>query len=77
LVGVGGYLVATDGIMQDLVGAPRSASDWGINNPQQAARDFVAEDDRFVLEEPLWLFNEGAVTSRVTYWPSCYVKRIR
>ena len=75
LVQVGGYLVATDGIMQDLVGAPRSAADWGSNNPQQAARDFVAEDPRFALEEPDWLFNEGLVTERVTYWPSCFVRR--
>jgi cephalosporin hydroxylase len=77
LVNVGSYLVATDGIMQDLVGAPRSASDWDRNNPQEAARAFVAEDDRFVIEEPEWLFNEGAVQERVTYWPSCYVKRVR
>jgi cephalosporin hydroxylase len=77
LVGVGGYLVATDGIMQQVVGAPRSAPDWGKNNPQEAARDFVAEDDRFVLEEPKWLFNEGLVRDRVTYWPSCFVRRVR
>ena len=77
LIAVGGYLVSTDGIMQDVVGAPRSASDWATNNPQQAARDFVVEDDRFVIEEPEWLFNEGLVTERVTYWPSCYVKRVR
>lgn len=77
LVGVGGYLVATDGIMQDVAGAPRSAEDWGINNPQQAARDFVAENDRFVLEEPIWPFNEGLVRERVTYWPSCFVRRLR
>jgi cephalosporin hydroxylase len=77
LVPVGGYLVATDGIMQDVVGAPRSADDWGDNNPQQAAREFAAEDDRFVIEEPEWLFNEGLVRERVTYWPSCYLKRVR
>ena len=77
LVDVGGYIVATDGIMQDLVGAPRSAGNWGLNNPQQAARDFIAEDGRFVLEEPEWLFNEGEVRERVTYWPSCYVRRVR
>jgi cephalosporin hydroxylase len=77
LVQVGGYMVATDGIMQDLIGAPRSQSDWAINNPQQAARDFVDSDDRFVIEEPEWLFNEGLVRDRVTYWPSCFVRRIR
>jgi cephalosporin hydroxylase len=77
LVQVGGYMVATDGIMQDLVGAPRAHEDWNTNNPQQAAREFVASDDRFVIEEPEWLFNEGLVRERVTYWPTCFVKRIR
>lgn len=77
LVQVGGYMVATDGIMQDLVGAPRANVDWDSSNPQQAARDFVASDNRFLIEEPEWLFNEGLVRDRVTYWPSCYVKRIR
>jgi cephalosporin hydroxylase len=77
LVQVGGYMVATDGIMQDLVGAPRSQPDWAANNPQEAARAFVASDDRFVIEEPEWLFNEGVVRERVTYWPSCFVKRVR
>jgi cephalosporin hydroxylase len=77
LVDVGSYLVATDGIMQDLIDAPRSAEDWNLNNPQQAARDFIAEDDRFAIEEPAWLFNEGAARERVSYWPGCYVRRIR
>jgi cephalosporin hydroxylase len=77
MVDVGGYLIATDGIMQDVVGAPRSAEDWATNNPQEAARTFVAEDDRFVIEEPQWPFNEGVVRDRVTYWPGCYVKRVR
>ncbi len=77
LVGVGGYLVSTDGIMGQVVGAPRSDADWGSNNPQQAALDFVAEDDRFEIVEPEWLFNEGLVDQRVTYWPGCYVRRAR
>jgi cephalosporin hydroxylase len=77
LIPVGGYIVATDGIMQNVVGAPRSANDWTTNNPQQAARDFVAEDDRFSIEEPQWPFNEGLVRERVTYWPSCFVRRVR
>ena len=77
LVAPGGYLIATDGIMQEVVGAPRSAPDWDTNNPQQAARDFVAENGDFQIEEPAWLFNEGAARDRVTYWPSCYVRRVR
>ena len=77
LVAVGGYIVSTDGIMQQVVGAPRSAPDWTTNNPQEAARDFVRENQDFVIEEPEWLFNEGLVRERVTYWPGCYVKRVR
>ena len=77
MVPVGSYIVSTDGIMQQVVGAPRSQDDWATNNPQEAARDFVSEDTRFVIEEPEWLFNESPVTERVTYWPSCFVKRVR
>jgi cephalosporin hydroxylase len=76
-VGVGGRMIVADGIMQDFAGAPRSGPDWAWNNPQAAARAFVAEDERFAIEEPEWRFNEGAATTRVTYWPSCYVTRLR
>jgi cephalosporin hydroxylase len=76
-VDVGGRIVVADGIMQDLVSAPRSNPDWSWNNPQAAARAFVAEDDRFIIEEPEWRFNEGLVRTRVSHWPSCYVTRVR
>jgi cephalosporin hydroxylase len=76
LVSQGSYLVATDGIMQDLPGAPRSQPDWSWNNPQEAAREFVARHPEFVIEEPAFEFNEGAITERVTYWPSAYIKRV-
>lgn len=77
MVSVGSYIVAMDGIMQDLVGAPRAAPDWGWNNPQQAALEFVKTDDRFEIVEPPWLFNEGAVRERVTYWPNGFIRRVR
>jgi len=77
LVPLGGYVIVEDGIMKELAGAPRSGPDWATNNPQEAVRDFLAEDDRFALAEPEWLFNEGHVRERVTHWPSCHVKRIR
>jgi cephalosporin hydroxylase len=76
-VSVGGRIVVTDGIMQDLAGAPRTAPDWEWNNPQAAARAFVAENDSFAIEEPEWRFNEGLAQSRVSHWPSCYVTRVR
>ena len=76
LVGPGSYLVAMDGIMEDLAGAPRSSPDWAWNNPRQAALEFVAEDPRFAIEEPPFVFNEGTVTERITYWPSAFIKRL-
>lgn len=77
LVPVGSYIVATDGIMEQVVGAPRSEPDWDTNNPRRAAQDFAREDTRFVIEEPKWLFNEGVVGARVTYWPDAFLKRVR
>lgn len=76
LVPVGSYVVATDGIMEQVAGGPRTAEDWSWNNPRQAVREFVASDPRFIVEEPAFPFNEGAVNARVTYWPDAFVKRI-
>jgi cephalosporin hydroxylase len=77
LISIGSYLVATDGIMEAVVGAPRTHHDWAWNNPRQAAVQFVAENDRFVIQEPAFPFNEGIITERVTYWPNAFVRRVR
>jgi cephalosporin hydroxylase len=76
LVSPGSYIVVMDGIMGDLVGAPRAGDDWAENNPRAAALEFVAGHPEFVIEEPTFPFNEGMVTERVTYWPSGFLKRI-
>jgi len=76
MVAVGSYVVACDGIMGRVVGAPRTNPDWGWNNPTEAAQEFVAADKRFMLEEPKFPFNEGMITERVTYWPGAYIKRV-
>ena len=76
LIEVGSYVVATDGIMAHVQGGPRTGEDWDWNNPQRAVHDFVAEDKRFIVEEPAFPFNEGVVKERVTYWPDAFVKRI-
>jgi cephalosporin hydroxylase len=75
LVSLGSYIVATDGIMKDLAGAPRSQADWTENNPYSAAHDFVKENAQFEIEEPQWLFNESICSNRITYWPHAYIKR--
>ena len=76
LVSVGSYAIVMDGIMEKLVGAPRSQGDWSWNNPRQAVLDFVARHPEFALAEPTWPFNEGIVDSRVTYWPDAFVRRL-
>ena len=76
LVSPGSYIVAMDGIMGNLVGAPRSKPDWDSNNPRQAALEWVAGRPDFVIEEPEFAFNEGTVRNRVTYWPGAFVRRI-
>lgn len=77
LVSVGSYIVAMDGIMEYVAGAPRTNPDWTWNNPRQAALAFVAKNPDFEVQEPPFLFNEGAVRSRITYWPGAFVKRVR
>jgi cephalosporin hydroxylase len=47
LVSPGSYIVAMDGIMEQIAGAPRTHEDWAWNNPRQAVREFLEEDDRF------------------------------
>ena len=76
LVNVGSWIVATDGVMGEVAGGPRTAPDWPDNNPKQAALAFAAENKDFVIEEPVWPFNEGVAQDRVTYWPGAYLRRI-
>ena len=77
LVSVGSYIVAMDGIMGDLVGAPRTEAAWSWNNPRSAALEFAHGNPDFIIEEPPILFNEGNVTERVTYWPGAFLKKVR
>ena len=77
LVSVGSYIVACDGIMENLVGAPRSSDDWSWNNPKAAAQEFVNTHRNFIIEDPELPFNEGSITERVTYWPGAFLKRIK
>lgn len=76
-VSVGSYMVAADGIMGWIAGAPRTAPDWTWNNPREATLDFLRENPDFELSEPAWPFNESSVAERVTYWPGAYLKRVR
>jgi len=77
LVSKGSYVVAMDGIMESMAGAPRTQPDWSWNNPKRAALEFVQARPEFAIEKPPFLFNEGNVTEGVTYWPSGFIKRIK
>ena len=77
LVNVSSYIVAMDGIMEQLAGAPRTQPDWIWNNPKRAALEFVEGNADFTIEEPSFLFNEGNVSERVTHWPCGFIKRVR
>jgi cephalosporin hydroxylase len=77
LVTRGSYIVAMDGIMEQVAGAPRTQPDWTHNNPKAAAIEFVRDHQDFVIEEPAFAFNEGVINERVTYWPSAFIKRIK
>jgi cephalosporin hydroxylase len=76
LVNVGSYILACDGIMELVDGAPRTGQDWSWNNPRRAALEFVAQNPDFRIEEPESPFREGILAERVSYWPDSYIKRI-
>ncbi|MFC1845161.1 cephalosporin hydroxylase family protein [Thermodesulfobacteriota bacterium] len=72
----GSFIVATDGIMKDLVGAPRSQPDWGWNNPYDAVQEFIVNNSDFQLITPEQPFNEGLIVDNcVTYWPGAWLKK--
>ena len=75
LVSEGSYIVATDGIMGDLVNAPRSQPDWAWNNPRIAAEQFIVAHPEFEDAPPALPFNEGMLNHRVTYWPGAWLRR--
>lgn len=76
MVTKGSYIVACDGIMKQVTGAPRTSPDWTWNNPITAVEEFLTKTRDFVLEEPEFPFNEGKVRERVTYWPKSFLKRV-
>ena len=76
LVTSGSYIVATDGIMQDLADVPRGNEGWGTDNPAHAACDFVAKNPDFIIEQPAWPFNESNLDKNITHWPNAWLKRL-
>ena len=75
LVTPGSYIVATDGIMRDVAELPRGSPEWRLDNPAQAAEDFVARHPEFAIDVPRWRFNESGLDKNITAWPSAWLKR--
>lgn len=68
LVSSGSYIVASDGIMEDLDDVPGGKANWTQDNPMAAAHEFLAEHPEFELDpEPTRL--------GVTYWLDAYLRR--
>lgn len=77
LVGVGSYIIAADGIMEELAGAPRAKPEWAWDNPKRAVADFSARHPEFQPAPPPRPFSESPINQPVTYWPGGYLRRIR
>lgn len=75
LVTPGSYIVATDGIMQDLADVPRGKPEWTWDNPAAAAKEFVTHHPELVIEQPAWLFNESDLNENITHWKGAWLKR--
>jgi cephalosporin hydroxylase len=76
LVSPGSYIIAADGIMQDVALTPRARADWQWNNPMAAAAEFASTHPEFVLAPPLWAFNESELTTPITHCPGGWLRRL-
>jgi len=75
LVTPGSYVVVADGVMRDLAGVPGAGSDWDIDNPAAAAREFLDAHPEFRLECPEPIFKESPLTPP-TYWVDGFLRRV-
>lgn len=71
----GSYIVATDGSMKDLYDVPRGNAAWVCDHPTAAAAEFVQTHQDFVIEQPMWPFNESKLDENVTHWPGAWLRR--
>jgi cephalosporin hydroxylase len=72
----GSYIIATDGIMQDIYDVPRGKPEWINDNPSQAAYEFAQRHPNFVIEQPSWAFNESELNKNITHWPGAWLRKI-
>lgn len=76
LVTPGSYILATDGIMQDLTEVPRGQADWRHDNPVEAVRDFLKMHPEFEAVPPPRPFDETlGLVELPTHWPEAWLRR--
>jgi len=75
LVTPGSYLIVQDGLMRALADVPGGRPTWEADNPARAAEEFVAAHSEFVLQPPMWQFNESHLQGGVSQWPSGWLLR--
>jgi cephalosporin hydroxylase len=75
LVTPGSYIIASDGIMQDLHDTPRGRPEWVSDQPTAAALEFAGHHPEFEIGQPTWPFNESDLTENITHWPGAWLKR--
>lgn len=68
LVSEGSYILATDGVMQDLWDVPGGKPEWRLDNPTEAAKEFLKEDPRFERVEQ---YEQDGIT----YFPHGWLRR--
>ncbi len=72
----GSYLIAADGIMQDLADVPGGDPAWAFDNPLAAANDFLTAHPEFERVRPSRPFQQNDLGD-VTYWLGGWLKRIK
>jgi len=77
MISPGSYIVATDGIMQDLYDVPQGKVEWKNNNPAEAAIEFARNHPNYVIEQPPWIFNESELDKNITHWPGAWLCRVK
>lgn len=75
LVSSGSYIIAADGLMEDLHDTPRGYPAWKSDNPKEAVAEFLQSHPEFELKEPSWLFNESQLQKSITHWPGAWLKK--
>ncbi len=72
----GSYIIAADGIIEDLADVPGGDPAWASDNPLVAANEFLMAHPEFERVSPPRPFRESDLCD-VTYWPNGWLKRTK